>query len=66
NRFAVAGKDKVWHWAKAAIVGNTVIVSCDKVSGPVAVRYGYTMNPTGANLYNREGLPASPFRTDSW
>lgn len=66
NRFAVAGKDKVWHWAKAVIVGNTVIVSCDKVSGPVAVRYGYTMNPTGANLYNREGLPASPFRTDSW
>ena len=37
----------------------------EKVSNPVAIRYAWSNNPEGANLYNREGLPASPFRTDS-
>ena len=65
--FAVAGEDKVWHWADAVIDGNTVVVSSDKVPNPVAVRYAFSMNPVGgANLYNIEGLPASPFRSDSW
>jgi sialate O-acetylesterase len=64
--FAIAGKDKVWHWADAVIDGNTVLVSSDKVPVPAAVRYAFAMNPEGANLYNKEGLPASPFRTDDW
>ena len=63
-RFAISGEDKVWHWADAAIDGETVVVKSDKVAKPVAVRYAYSMNPKGANLYNKEGIPASPFRTD--
>jgi len=43
-----------------------VVVSSPEVPRPVAVRYAYSMNPEGCNLYNREGLPASPFRTDDW
>jgi len=66
ERFAIAGADKVWHWADAVIDGQTVVVSSPKVAEPVAVRYAYSANPVGRNLYNREGLPASPFRTDSW
>jgi len=65
--FAIAGKDKVWHWADAVIDSRqTVLVSSKEVPEPVAVRYAFTMNPEGANLYNKEGLPASPFRTDDW
>jgi len=66
KRFAIAGKDRKWVWANAIIDGNTVVVSSPDVPNPVAVRYAFTMNPEGANLYNREGLPASPFRTDEW
>ncbi len=66
QRFAIAGEDKKWHWADATIDGDTVVVSSAEVAKPVAVRYAFTMNPQGANLYNVEGLPASPFRTDSW
>ena len=66
GRFAVAGEDKVWHWADAVIDGENVVVSSKDVAKPVAVRYGFTMNPRGANLYNKDGIPASPFRTDNW
>jgi sialate O-acetylesterase len=66
KRFAIAGKDKKWLWADAVIERDTVVVSSPQVPDPVAVRYAFTMNPEGANLYNKEGLPASPFRTDSW
>jgi sialate O-acetylesterase len=65
-RFSIAGADKKWVWADAVISGNEIIVSSPKVARPVAVRYAFTTNPLGANLYNREGLPASPFRTDDW
>lgn len=65
-RFAIAGADKKWFWADAVIKGDKVIVSSPKVKKPVAVRYAYSTNPLGANLYNKEGLPASPFRTDNW
>lgn len=65
-RFAVAGEDKQWHWADAKIDGEDVVVSSPDVAKPVAVRYAWSMNPEGANLYNREGFPASPFRTDDW
>lgn len=63
--FAVAGYDQKFHWANAIIDGNTVIVRSPLVSQPVAVRYAWDKNPK-CNLYNLEGLPASPFRTDSW
>lgn len=67
-RFAIAGSDKQWVWADAVIDadGKSVVVSSPEVKTPVAVRYAYSQNPEGANLYNREGLPASPFRTDNW
>jgi len=66
--FAIAGNDKVWHWADARIgaQGKTAIVSSKNVQAPVAVRYAYRWNPAKSNLYNREGLPAAPFRTDNW
>ena len=67
NAFAIAGKDRIWHWAKAKIKGATVIVSSVQVPRPVAVRYAWAMNPSQRNLlYNKEGFPASPFRTDDW
>jgi len=66
KRFAIAGADKAWHWADAVIDGNSVVLSSGNVAAPVAARYAFSMNPEGANLYNREGLPASPFRTDDW
>nr|WP_148289350.1 sialate O-acetylesterase [Fibrella aestuarina] len=62
--FAIAGADKKFVWAKASIVGNTVVVSSDEVPSPQYVRYAWADNPVHANLYNKEGLPASPFRTD--
>ena len=65
--FAVAGEDKKWYWAEAVIDGNDVVVSAKEVPAPVAVRYAFRANPMGdCNLYNKEGLPASPFRTDAW
>ncbi|MBS1852512.1 MAG: hypothetical protein JST79_16525 [Acidobacteria bacterium] len=63
--FALAGSDHVFHWADATIAGNTVVVTSPEVAAPVAVRYGWGGNPE-CNLYNQEGLPASPFRTDDW
>ena len=65
-RFAIAGEDKKWHWADAKIDGEDVVVSSQEVAKPVAVRYGWSMNPEGANLYNLDGFPAGPFRTDDW
>ena len=66
TRFAIAGKDRKWHWANTRIDGESVLVFSDEVPNPVAVRYAYSANPLGANLYNKAGLPASPFRTDRW
>lgn len=64
--FALAGDDKVFHWADAVIEGDSVVLSSDKVSKPVAVRYAWSQRHPWANLFNRDGLPALPFRTDSW
>ena len=67
NSFAIAAQTGQWHWAKAKIKGDSVIVSATEVSKPVAVRYAWGMNPSQRNLlYNHEGFPASPFRTDDW
>jgi sialate O-acetylesterase len=64
KQFAIAGADKKFVWANAKIEGSKIIVWSDKINQPVAVRYAWAENPAGANLYNQEGLPASPFRTD--
>ena len=56
-------------WADAAIEGKEVVVWSDQVQRPVSVRYAWTGSPVesnGTNLYNAEGFPASPFRTDDW
>ncbi len=66
KEFAIAGPDKKFMWADAKIEGNTIVVSANGVQNPVAVRYAWANNPAKANLYNKEGLPASPFRTDDW
>jgi sialate O-acetylesterase len=66
NGFSVAGPDQVFHWAQGRIVGDKVIVHSPEVEEPVAVRYAWADNPHHANLYNQEGLPALPFRTDDW
>jgi len=64
--FEIAGKDKVFHSAKAIIKDNKIIVSSDQVQNPVAVHYGWADDDTAINLYNKEKFPASPFRTDNW
>ncbi len=64
--FAIAGKERGFVWAEARIVNGKVEVWSDKINKPVAVRYAWADNPHQANLCNREGLFASPFRTDSW
>lgn len=61
--FTIAGKDKNFIPAKAEIQGDTVVVSAEGITDPQAVRYGWA-NVPDVNLYNQEGLPASPFRTD--
>jgi sialate O-acetylesterase len=66
KQFAIAGGDKKFVWANAIIKGNTVEVWSNEIADPVAVRYAWADNPMGANLYNAEGLPAAPFRTDDW
>jgi sialate O-acetylesterase len=67
QRFQICGEDKVWKWAEARITGkDTVQVWHKEIEEPVAVRYAWAANAEGANLYNREGLPASTFRTDDW
>ena len=63
--FSIAGADRKFHWADARVEGNEVVVSGKEVSSPVAVRYAWAGSPEG-NLYNKNGLPASPFRTDDW
>jgi sialate O-acetylesterase len=64
-QFAIAGEDGKYVWANAIINGDKVIVWSDEISQPMYVRYGWADNPEGANLYNKEGLPASPFTTDT-
>lgn len=66
KHFAIAGNDQKFVWADAVIKGNTVVVSSKDVPNPVAVRYAWADNPDDANLINKDGLLASPFRTDDW
>lgn len=64
--FAIAGTDRKFRWAFAYIKDEKVVVWHPDIKSPVAVRYGWSDNPDDLNLYNVEGLPASPFRTDDW
>ena len=61
--FTIAGEDKKFVPAKAEIKGNQIIVSAEGITKPTAARYGWA-NVPDVNLFNKEGLPASPFRTD--
>ncbi|MBI4663113.1 MAG: sialate O-acetylesterase [Verrucomicrobia bacterium] len=63
--FAIAGEDKKFVWAKAEIAGKQVVVSSPDVEKPIAVRYGWANYPV-VNLWNKEGMPATPFRTDDF
>lgn len=64
--FVIAGENRRFVWADAKIEGDTVVVRSHAIKYPVAVRYAWWNDPAGCNLYNVEGLPASPFRTDTW
>jgi sialate O-acetylesterase len=63
--FAIAGADKTWKWANVRIEGQEIVVWNETIAAPVAVRYAWADNPK-ATIYNAEGLPAVPFRTDNW
>ena len=64
--FAIAGEDKKWVWAKAAILPDGKLeVSAEGVAKPVAVRYAWSDNPV-CNMFSGAGLPLTPFRTDDW
>jgi sialate O-acetylesterase len=65
SQFAIAGADKKFVWAKGKIEGDKVVVWNDNVPNPMYVRYAWADNPDNPNLYNKEGLPASPFRIDA-
>jgi sialate O-acetylesterase len=65
THFEIAGDNKVFYKANAAIVGETVVVTSDEVKNPRAIRYAF-YNTDEPNLFNKEGLPASSFRTDEW
>jgi len=62
--FEICGIDNVYYPAKATIANNKIVVTSEKVDKPVATRYAWANNPEGVNFYNKEGLPASPFRTN--
>jgi sialate O-acetylesterase len=65
EEFAIAGEDRKWYWADARIKGKTILVSSPSVPNPKEVRYAWQSNPA-ATLFNGAGLPAGPFRTDTW
>ena len=62
--FSIAGTDRKYVWANAKIDGDRIIVWSDEVTNPAFVRYAWANNPEGANLYNKKGLPVSPFSTE--
>jgi sialate O-acetylesterase len=65
--FAIAGADSIFHWAKAYLRNeNTVVVYSSEIKNPVAVRYLWSGNPGKVDLYNKDGLPVGPFRTDQF
>ena len=65
KEFAIAGDDRKWYWAQAHIEGKSIVISSSLVPTPREVRYAWQSNPA-ATLFNGAGLPAVPFRTDTW
>lgn len=64
--FEIAGEDQIFHYAKAFINNNKIIITCANVANPVALRFGWIGDASDDNLYNIEEFPAIPFRTDNW
>jgi sialate O-acetylesterase len=64
--FEIAGADSVFHFAKALIKDNKIILSSEKVINPMAAHFGWMGDASDCNLFNKEGFPAVPFRTDEW
>lgn len=64
--FEIAGNDQVFQYARASIKDNTVVLYSDKVVNPVAVHFSWIGDASESNLFNIEGFPAEPFRTDEW
>ena len=64
QRFEIAGADGKWHWAKAKIDHDKVVLWHDELKEPAKARYAWAANPQGANLVNGEGLPTSCFTTE--
>jgi sialate O-acetylesterase len=64
--FEIAGEDQVFYYAKAYIKDNMIVLSCDEVKNPIAVHFSWIGDASESNLFNKEGFPAVPFRTDEW
>ena len=64
--FEIAGKDKIFHYATAYISDNKVVIFSEKVINPIAIHFGWSDDASESNLYNKDGFPAEPFRTDDW
>jgi sialate O-acetylesterase len=64
--FEIAGSDQKFYYAKAQIINNKVVIYNENVPNPVAVHFGWADDASDTNLYNKEGFPAGPFRTDEW
>jgi len=64
--FEIAGSDQIFYYAKAQIVNNKVVIYNENVPNPVAIHLGWADDASDDNLYNKEGFPAVPFRTDEW
>lgn len=64
EEFAIAGNDKKFKWAKAKIKNNKIVIWHEKIANPKYIRFAWSENPGRFNLYNKEGLPASPFRIE--
>ncbi len=64
--FEIAGDDQIFYYAKAKIVDDKVVIYNENVKNPVAIHFGWADDASDNNLYNKEGFPAVPFRTDNW
>jgi sialate O-acetylesterase len=64
--FEIAGADSIFYFAKAHIKNDKVIIYSENVSKPIALHFGWAADASECNLFNKEGFPAVPFRTDVW
>jgi sialate O-acetylesterase len=64
--FEVAGENHVFYFAKAEIIENKIVLKSNKVPNPIAIRFGWVGDASECNLFNNEGFPTIPFRTDDW